>query len=121
MDEEDPPQGTPDWLQPFTENQEDLETHVPAHPFGRENSDSEGDASEVETQKRKHSVKTHFPKDRICEGMKSRNNHQYAVVVQDHATQWIQSYPCKTKTSQETVKSPRKILEPSQKPEVNFY
>ena len=32
----------------------------------------------------------------------SRNNHRYAVVVQDLATQWIQSYPCKTKTSQET-------------------
>ena len=27
----------------------------------------------------------------------SRNNHQYAVVVQDLATQWIQSYPCETK------------------------
>ena len=27
----------------------------------------------------------------------SRNNHQYAFVVQDLATQWIQSYPCKTK------------------------
>ena len=34
----------------------------------------------------------------------SRNNHRYAVVVQDLATQWIQSYPCKTKTSQETEK-----------------
>ena len=35
----------------------------------------------------------------ICE---SRNNQRYAVVMQDLATQWIQSYPCKTKTSQET-------------------
>ena len=26
----------------------------------------------------------------------SRNNHRYAVVVQDLATQWIQSYPCRT-------------------------
>ena len=34
-----------------------------------------------------------------------RNNHRYAVIVQDLATQWIQSYPCKTKTSQETEKS----------------
>ena len=25
----------------------------------------------------------------------SRNNHRYAVVVQDLATQWIQAYPCK--------------------------
>ena len=50
MDEEDPKQGIPDGLQPFTENLEDLETHVPAHPSGREISDSEGDASKVETQ-----------------------------------------------------------------------
>ena len=34
-----------------------------------------------------------------------RDNHQYAVVVQDLATQWIQSYLCKSKTSQETEKS----------------
>ena len=32
----------------------------------------------------------------------SRNNHRYAVVVQYLATQWIRSYPCKMKTSQET-------------------
>ena len=88
----------------------------------------------------KHSVHTHFPKDRNCEICKrtkitrapcrrrnsgavpraenfgdlitadhkvlsdnceSRNNHPSAVVVQDLATQWIQAYPCKTKTSQE--------------------
>ena len=35
----------------------------------------------------------------------SRNNHRHAVVVQDLATQWIQSHPCKTKTSQETERS----------------
>ena len=83
----------------------------------------------------KHSVKTHFPKDRDCEicqrtkitkapcrrrigrvepraensgdlitadqkvlseGCESRNNHRYAVEVQDLATQCILSYPCKT-------------------------
>ena len=92
----------------------------------------------------KHSIETHFPKDRNCdvcnktkttrapcrkrtgaaipraeifghlitadrtvlsEGCESRNNHRYAIVVQDLATQWIQAYPCKTKTSQETEKS----------------
>ena len=37
----------------------------------------------------------------LNEGSGSRNNHRFAVVVQDLATQWIQSYPCKTKTSQE--------------------
>ena len=84
----------------------------------------------------KHSVYTHFPKDRNCEicertkitrapcrrrkgeavpradnfgdlitadhkvlsdNCESRNNHRYAVVVQDLATQWIQAYLCKTK------------------------
>ena len=122
---EDPTQGIPDWLQPFTVNLEDLETHVPAHSSERENSDSEGDASKVVTQKQKHDIYTHFPKNRkrsipraenfgdlitaqhnaFNEGSESRNNHWFAVVVQVLATQWIQSYPCKTKTSQETEKN----------------
>ena len=38
----------------------------------------------------------------FSDNCESRNNHRYAVVVQDLATHWIQSYPCKTKTSQET-------------------
>ena len=102
----------------------------------------------------KHSIFTHFPKDRNCEicqrtkitrapcrrrisgaalraenvgdlitadhkvlseGCESRNNHRCAVVVQDLATQWIQSYPCKTKTSQETQRSLLKFLEPDRK------
>ena len=37
----------------------------------------------------------------LSEGSESRNNHRYAAVEQDLATQWLQSYPCKTKTSQE--------------------
>ena len=107
----------------------------------------------------KHSVYTHFSKDRHCEiwqrtnitrapcrrriggaalraenfgdlitanhkvlseGCESRNNHRYAVVVQDLATQWIQSYPCKTKTSQETQKSLQKFLEPERNPKVIY-
>ena len=50
-----------------------------------------------------------------------RNNHRDAVVVQDLATQWIQSYPCMTKTSQETEKSSRKFLEPSEKAESHLH
>ena len=50
----------------------------------------------------------------------SRNNHRYAVVVQDLAAQWVQSYPCKTKTSRETERSSRKFLEPSDKPKVIY-
>ena len=107
----------------------------------------------------KHSVYTHFPKDRNCEicqrtkitrapcrrriggavpraenfgdlttadhkvlseSCESRNNHRYAIVVQDLATQWIQSYPCKTKTSQETQWSLQKFLEPDRKPKVIY-
>ena len=34
----------------------------------------------------------------LSEGCESRHTRRYAVVVQDSATQWLQSYPCKTKT-----------------------
>ena len=50
----------------------------------------------------------------------SRNNHRYAVVVQDLATQWIQAYPCKNKTLQETKRSLQKFLEPERKPKVIY-
>ena len=46
--------------------------------------------------------------------------HRYAVVVQDLATQWIQAYPCKTKTSQETQRSLQKFLEPDRKPKAIY-
>ena len=50
----------------------------------------------------------------------SRNNHRYAVVVQDLSTQWIQACPCKTKTSQETQRSLEKFLEFDRKPKVIY-
>ena len=56
----------------------------------------------------------------LSEGCESRNNHLYAVVVQDLATQWIQSYPCKTKTSQETQRSLQKFLGANRKPKVIY-
>ena len=56
----------------------------------------------------------------LSEESESRNNHRYAVVVQDLATQWIQSFPCKTKTSQETQRSLQKFLEPNRKPKVIY-
>ena len=46
----------------------------------------------------------------LSDNCESRNNHRYAVVVQDLATQWIQAYPCKNKTSQETQRSLQKFL-----------
>ena len=40
--------------------------------------------------------------------------------MQDLATQWIQAYPCKTKTSQETQRSLQKFLEPHRKLKVIY-
>ena len=45
----------------------------------------------------------------LSDNCESRNNHRYAVVVQDLATQWIQAYRCKNKTSQETQRSLQKV------------
>ena len=150
----------PEWLEEFRENLVDGET--PVH--GDSHASSSHEASLEPTFKRredlgKHSVSTHFPKDRNCEICKrtkitrapctrrigeavprsekcgdlitadhkvlsdnceSRNNHRYAVVVQDLATQWIQAYPCKTKTSQETQRSLQKFLGPDRNPKVNY-
>ena len=41
-------------------------------------------------------------------------------MVQDLATQWIQAYPCKTKTSQETQRSLQKFQEPDRSPTVIY-
>ena len=56
----------------------------------------------------------------LSEGCESRKNHRYVVVLQDLGTQWIQSYRCKTKTSQETEKSLQKFLELMWKPKVIY-
>ena len=139
-----------------------VDDEIPVH--GDSHASSSHEASLEPTTKRredlvKHSVYTHFPKDRNCEICKrtkitrapcrrrnsgavpraenfgdlitadrkvlsdnceSRNNHRYAVVVQDLATQWIQAYPCKTKTSQETQRSLQKFLEPERNPKVIY-
>ena len=56
----------------------------------------------------------------LSDNCESRNNHRYAVVVQDLATQWTQAYPCKTKTSQETQRSLPKFLESERNPKVIY-
>ena len=56
----------------------------------------------------------------LSEGCESRNNHRYAVVVQDLATHCIQAYPSKNKTSQETQRSLQKFLEPDRNPKVIY-
>ena len=139
----------PERLQEFRENL--VDDRVPEHRDSQASS-SHGLSSEPTSTRSvdlgKHSVYTHFPKDRNCEicqrtkvtrapcrrriggavpraenfgdlitadhkvlseSCESRNNHRYAIVVQDLATQWIQSYPCKTKT-----------LEPDRKPKVIY-
>ena len=150
----------PEWLQEVSENLVDDE--IPVH--GDSHASSSHEASLEPTIKTrvdlcKHSVDTHFPKDRNCEICKrtkitrapcrrrnggavprtenlgdlitadhkvlsdnceSRNNHRFAVVVQDLATQWIKAYPCKTKTSQESQRSLQKFLEPDRTPKVIY-
>ena len=56
----------------------------------------------------------------LSDNCESRNNHRYAVVVQDLANQWVQAYPCKNKTSQETQRSLQKFQEPERKPKVIY-
>ena len=145
----------PEWLLEFRENLVDDEISV----HGDSHASSSHEVSLEPTFKRredlgKHSVCTHFPKDRnseICKRTKitrapcrrrngeavpraekfgdlitadhkvlsdnceSRNNHRYAVLVQDLATQWIQAYPCKTKLH----KKPREACKSSWSPRGN--
>ena len=54
----------------------------------------------------------------LSEESESHNNHRHAAVVQDLAIQWIQSYPCKSKSSRQTQKNLMKFLEPTRKPKV---
>ena len=56
----------------------------------------------------------------LSDNCEFRINHRYAVLVQDLATQWIQVYPCKNKTSQETQRSLQKFLEPERKLKVIY-
>ena len=56
----------------------------------------------------------------LSENCESRKHHRYAIVLQDSATQWIQAFPCKTKTSQETQRSMHKFLEPDGEPKVIY-
>ena len=54
----------------------------------------------------------------LSEGCEPRNNHRCAVVIQNLDTPRIRAYLCKMKNSQETERSSRKFLEPSEKPQV---
>ena len=139
-----------------------MDDEIPVHGDSHASSSHEASLEPIFKRREdlgKHSVYTHFPKNRNCEICKrtkitrapcrrrnvgavlradkfgdlitadhkllsdnceSRNNHRYAVVVQDVATQWIQAYPCKTETSQETQRSLQKFLEPDRSPKVIY-
>ena len=46
----------------------------------------------------------------LSDNCESRNNHRYAVVVEDLATQLIQAYPCKTKNFTRNSKKLAKVF-----------
>ena len=56
----------------------------------------------------------------LSDNCESRNNHRYAVVVQDLATQWIQAYRAQPKLHKKTQRSLQKFLEPDRKPNVIY-
>ena len=139
----------PEWLQEFREILVDDE--IPVHGDSHASSSHEASLEPIFKRREdlgKHSVYTHFPKDRNCEictrtkitrppcrrrnsgavpraenffdlitadhkvlsdNCESRNNHRYAVVVQDLATQWIQAYPCKNKNFTRTPEKLAKV------------
>ena len=124
----------PEWLEEFTEN---LDEGVLASRDTTASTSHDSDSERpTKVVSKKHSIFTHFPKNRNCEvckrtkitrapcrkhtgdaapraenfgflitayhkvlieGCESRNNHRFATVVQDLATQSIRSYPYKTR------------------------
>ena len=129
-----------------------MDDEIPEHGDSHASSSHEVSLEPIRKRREdlcKHSVYTHFPKDRNCEicqrteikrapcrrrnggavhradnfgnlitadhkvlsdNCESRNNHRYAVVVQDLATQWIQAYPCKNKNFTGNSKKLAKVL-----------
>ena len=121
----------PKWLLEFSHGL--VDESVPEHRDASSSSHELPSEPRAKVESGKHSIFTHFPKDRNCDiclrkkyksscskrtgtvvhiaehlgdlstpdhkvliaESESRHNHRYAVVVQDLATQWIQSYPCK--------------------------
>ena len=57
----------------------------------------------------------------LNEDQESTLHHKCAVVVQDLANQWLQSYPCTTKSAQETMRSLREILGSRRKSEIHLF
>ena len=94
-------------MRQLPENQDYEGFQQETHWYSRAKSENFGDLMKAD-----HKV--------LGEGCESRHNHRYVAVLQDLATQWIQSYPRKTKTSQKTQKSLQKFFEPTRKPKVIY-
>ena len=56
----------------------------------------------------------------LNEGQESRMHYKYKGVVQDLAAQWIQSYPCKTISVQETQRNLKTFLRREENPRSNY-
>ena len=151
---------TLEWLEEFRENL--VDDKVPERRDSHASSSHEPSLEPTPTRNvdlGKHSVKTHFHKDRNCEicertkitrvpcrrrnggavpraehfgdlitadykvlseSCESRHNHRFAIVVQDLATQWIQSYPCKNKNFTRNSKKLAKVLGADRKHKVIY-
>ena len=82
---DDPLADLPEWLEEFKENLVDTDLPASAHHSSRE-SDPEP-PTKVATKSRKHSIYTHFPKDRNCEICKKDQNYKGSL----QKTQWRSS------------------------------
>ena len=145
----EPLQDVPEWLQDLKENLVDKDVRPHQYSSSSSHELPVEPRAKVVSGSGKHSVCTHFPKDRNCdiclrtkitrascrrragtvvpraehfgdlmtadhkvlsEGCESRHYHRYAVVVQDLATEWIQSYQCKKK---KLLRKPRRAYRSS--------
>ena len=98
------------WLEDFKDNLVNTELPAPAHSSRKSirlgtscrSGKNLGTEEFGELKTADHKV--------LNEECESKDNHWYAVVVQDIASQWIQSYQCKTKSSHEMEEKLMKIL-----------
>ena len=57
----------------------------------------------------------------LNEDQESKLHHRYAVVLQDLATQWIQSCPCKNQISSRDAEKSQQFLTSRCKPKIHLY
>ena len=91
----------PFWLEDFIDNLIPTEVHAPAHIS--QDSKSEHPVEALPRAEKFGDLITteHKVLNERCES-RDNHGHWYAVVVHDLATQWMQSYQCRTKSAHET-------------------